>query len=554
MIDEIHLKNVALIREATMVPAAGLTVLTGETGSGKTAFLSGLKLMVGDRGSAEMVRQDASYLEVEGRFFLAGDAGGAGDPAGADGEGIVVSRSITSDGRSRVRIDGAISSVRELVEQVGSTVDLCGQHEHQRLVKPGTQGQMLDSWVGSALEGPLRAYRAALDAAEQARRAYLDLVDLGKADDARIEEARFVISRMDEVKPREGEYDELLAEAKRMENLEDLARAATGAREALSGEGGALDSVGAAIAALESAASFDGRLGAQAKVVREAGYLLEDAARAVDALVPDLDAFDPGRLDELQQRIAAYQGLMRSYGPTVDEVLARQAAAQEVLASFEDRDLLLERARTDMDAAEARLAQAADELSRVRKGQAPDFEREVNAHLARLEMQGCSLTCAIERMPREKWGQAGPDQVEFLFQPGRNLEARPLSRIASGGEMSRVVLAVKAVLGDADEVETLVFDEVDAGVGGKTALAVGEVLKGLAETHQVIVVTHLPQIAVLADAHYVVERVGKAVPETRLHLVEGDARVSEIARMLSGAVDDTSLAHARELLRQATAS
>lgn len=336
-----------------------------------------------------------------------------------------------------------------------------------------------------------------------------------------------------------------------MENLEGLVNATAGAHEMLSGDGGALDAVNAAMAALQPAVAFDGRLQAQVDALQRANYLLEDAARDIDGLIPDADSLDAARLEEVQLRISAYQGLIRSFGPTIDDVLHRRDEAREALAQVDDRDVLLARAAQRVERAEAELARSAQALSEVRLAAAPAFEREVNRLLQQLEMAGSSLACRIERLPRERFSDSGPDSVEFLFSPGRDLEPKPLSRIASGGEMSRVVLAVKAVLGRADDVETLVFDEVDAGVGGKTALAVGEVLRQLAQTHQVIVVTHLPQIAVLADAHYVVSREGADSPQTQLREVRGGERTREIARMLSGTVDNTSLVHAEALLRGA---
>lgn len=540
MIDEILLRNVALIREASMMPARGLTVITGESGSGKTAFLSGVKLLVGERGSAEMVRDGAPLLEVQGRFIPAGSE----DPE----DELLVSRTIAADGRSRVRLNGSMASVGELSSQVGASVDLCGQHEHQQLTKAASQARMLDGWIGAALDGALGSYRAAWKEACAARKRHQELLDAGRADSERLDEARFVLERITAVDPQPGEYEELLAEARRMENIEDLVRNAGGAREALSGEGGALDALNQAVALLNAAAALDGRMSNAAKAAQDACYIVEDAAREVDALIPDADSFDPARLEELQNRLAAFQGLMRAYGPTMDAVLERRDAAARTVSAYENLDQTLAESEGALARAEEALAVAAGALSDVRAEHAPRFAAAVNAVLARLEMPGCSLSCEVERLPRGKWGVAGPDIVSFSFKPAPDAEPRPLARIASGGELSRVTLAVKTVMGAADSAETLVFDEVDAGVGGKAALAVGAVLAELAQTHQVIVVTHLAQIAVLGDAHFVVERAGKADPETRLAEVAGQERVREIARMLSGTVDDASLAHAAEML------
>ena len=543
MIDEILLRNVALIREASMEPARGLTVLTGESGSGKTAFLSGVKLLVGERASADMVRDGAAMLEVEGRFVpmrLAPDA---------NEDETIALRTVASDGRSRVRLNGSMASVGELSERVGASVDLCGQHEHQQLLKASSQARMLDDWIGAELTPAFEAYRAAWRTAADARRRHEELQHAGEADSARLDQARYILGRIDAVDPQPGEYEELLEEARRMENIEDLVRNTGGAREAISGENGALDSLNAAVSMLQGAARIDKRLENAAKTLVDATYILEDAAREVDALLPDADAFDAARLEEVQNRLSSFQGLMRSYGPHMEDVLRRREEAARELELYGNLDEALAKAARALEEAEARLAKAADTLSSIRRDYAPRFATAVNEVLAQLEMAGCAISCDVERLERAHWSTMGPDSVSFSFKPTPDAEPRALSRIASGGELSRVTLAVKVVLGAADQVDTLVFDEVDAGVGGKAAIAVGGVLRRLAETHQVIVVTHLAQIAVLADAHYVVERSGKVSPETRVREVAGEDRIQEIARMLSGTADEASLAHAADMLR-----
>ncbi|MDO4400247.1 MAG: DNA repair protein RecN [Coriobacteriia bacterium] len=546
MIDEILLRNVALIREASMVPSRGLTVLTGESGSGKTAFLSGVKLLVGERASTDMVREGAPMLEVEGRFVPL-HANPVDDP---DSE-VIALRTVAADGRSRVRLNGSMASVGELAEAIGASVDLCGQHEHQQLMRTASQARMLDDWMGETLTPALSAYSQAWREAAAARKRHEEVLAAGREDTARLDEARFTLSRIDAVGPQPGEYEELLAEARRMENMEDLVRCGGGAREAISGEGGALDSVNEAMALLQDAARIDRRLDNGVKALSDACYILEDASREIDALLPDDEAFDMARLEEVQERLSSFQGLMRSFGPTMDEVFAHREQAEGVLQMFGNLDEELEKSKRALDSAEAALSRAADAVSNLRRGYAPEFAEKVNAVLAKLEMPGCSILCTVERLARDRWTATGPDAVSFAFKPTPDAQPRPLARIASGGELSRVTLAVKAVLGTADAADTLVFDEVDAGVGGKTALAVGSVLQDLAATHQVIVVTHLAQIAVLADAHYVVERAGRVSPETRLHEVTGDDRVREIARMLSGTADAASMAHAEQLLREA---
>lgn len=555
MIDEIHVQNVALIRDAHLVPARGLTVLTGETGAGKTALLSALKLLCGERADASYVREGSRSLVVEGRLFAADDL-----------DGTVVSRKVGADGRSRVSIDGAMASVGELAARVGATVDLCGQHEHQRLLKQQTHVGMLDAWAADSIEPVLAAYGRAFAQARAAADELSRIEEAGQASSAKLEEARFVLQRIDDVHPVEGEYEELTSALARSEHAESLARAADTAHAALAGEAGAIDAVNAAASALDSMSGVDEQFGAQAASLREAVYVLEDVAREALSYRDSIE-YDPDVLAENQDRMGALQGLMRMYGPRIEDVLERRAEAEDLVSLVDGSAERIRAARKELDEAEAALAEAAEALDAARKKAAPVFAAAVSKEMARLEMGGAAIECAMERLERGQWTKTGPSRFEFLFKPAEGLTARPLARIASGGEVSRVMLAIKVVLGEADEVETLVFDEVDAGVGGATAVALASVLADLAKTHQVIVVTHLPQVAVMGQSHYLVAKRderddvdsdagegpdGAAVPETVLVELEGPERTAEIARMLSGDASDASLAHAEEMLARAS--
>lgn len=537
MIDELHVRDVALIRDASLAPSAGLTVLTGETGAGKSALLSAIKLLVGERADAGAVREGADGLEVEGRFYVRG-----GDP-----DGCVVSRRVGADGRGRVRIDGRMGSVRELAEGVGATVDLCGQHEHQRLLRVQSHVEMLDAWAGEACAEALTRYREALAAASDAARELERVRELSRTGAAALEEAEFVCRRIDEVDPAQGELADLEAKLPRAEHGDALMRSALGAREALAGEGGALDAIRDAASEVDDALRYDDALSKHADVLRSALLDLEDVASELRDYADDLD-FDPAELERMRGRWSELQGLLRSYGPTMADVFARRDEACGVVEAASDGGAAIERAQKAADAAEVRLADAARALDDVRREAAPRFSAAVSEQMARLEMGTAELEVAFERLPRAEWSRSGASRAEFLYRPGAGLSARPLRKIASGGEVSRVMLALKVVLGESDSAETLVFDEVDAGVGGATAVALAGVLADLARTHQVIVVTHLAQVAVAADEHYLVSKSAGDVPETTLTPISGEDRVREVARMLSGDTGEASLAHARELL------
>lgn len=541
MIDELHVRNVALIRDASIEPAAGLTVLTGETGAGKTALLSSIKLLVGERADAGMVREGAPALEVEGRLFLPGD----------DEDGTVVRRRVGADGRGRVDVDGHMASVRELARRVGATVDLCGQHEHQRLLSVQTHVDMLDSWAGAPAADALGAYREALAAAEAAASELERVREMGRATGERLDEAAFVLRRIDEVDPREGELEELEARLPRAEHGEALMEAASGARELLSGDGGACDSLGDAVRALSDAARFDPSLGSWAKALESSLIDVEDVASELRDYADGLD-FDPEELERLQGRLARLEGLRRAYGPSMADVLRRRDEAREVVEAASDGGELERRAAEELRRREAALAEAADALDAVRAEAAPRLARAVSEQMAFLEMGSAELVVSQERLPRAEWTRSGASRVEFLYRPGAGLTARPLRKIASGGEVSRVMLACKVVLGEADDCETLVFDEVDAGVGGATAVALASVLARLAATHQVIVVTHLAQVAVAAERHYLVRKSEgeSGVPETSLVEISGEDRVAEVSRMLSGDTGEASRDLAREMLER----
>lgn len=551
MIDEIQVRNLALIKQASLVPAPGLTVLTGETGAGKTALLSALKLLMGVRADKDFVRDGEQSLEVSGRFFgLANAEGPDGDEEAFDE--LVATRRVSSDGRSRVTLDGRMASVRELAARVASTIDLCGQHEQQQLMRPTAHVRMLDAWAGEAVAAPQNAYKQAFSQAKAAAEELDHVLNAGAASSAKLDEARFTLQRIDAVGPREGEYEELSARLARAEHAEALALAANRAHEALGGDEGAIDLLNSAIAALDEGGRFDADLSALADSLREAGFVLEDVARSARDYRDGVE-FDPEALEQDQERMSALQGLLRAYGPRMVDVLAARDEAADLVSAVDDAAERERAARKKVNAAEQKLASAAQALDQARRTAAPQFAEQVTAQMSRLEMGGAELLCEVRPLPRESWTQAGPSEVEFLFRPGAGMQARPLARIASGGEVSRVMLAIKVVLGQADSVDTLVFDEVDAGVGGSTAVALADVLVDLARTHQVIVVTHLAQVAVRGNAHYTVSKVAgtDGKPQTNLQQLSAEQRPAEIARMLSGDATQASLAHAREMLEAA---
>lgn len=574
MLDEMHIANVALIRDTLFQPSSGMTVITGETGSGKTALLNALKLLVGERANAGMIREGAAELAVEGRFFLenveaderevpAEQSGSAqqgvltepGGPAEQEmrvssEDGTVVCRRVGLNGRSRVTIDGSLAGVKDLASGVGASIDLCGQHEHQQLLNATYQRKLFDRWGASSISPALERYQEAFDACAAAQAEVERLQKLREADSVALDRARFTVEQIAAVDPQPGEYEALLQELPFYENAEMLAGETRSAYQVLTAEGGVLEKLQDAQVSIDKIAGVDGAVEAQQKAVREAYFLLEDVGHELARYQASID-FSEDELEVRQTRLSALQGIMRGYGPTMDEVFATFAEANQLIASYDSCDELLAEAKRAREEAEDRLVSAADALAAAREEMAPRFSATVTAQMARLEMGSASLVVELQDLAREAWTRWGTQALDYLFVPGAGLSPQKLSAIASGGEVSRVMLALKVVLGSCDDVDTLVFDEIDAGVGGKTALALAAVLKDLAQTHQLIVVTHLPQVAVVGDAHYLVEKHEAPELTTDIRALSAEERVAEVARMLSGRVDETSLAHAKELLASA---
>lgn len=574
MLDEMHIANVALIRDTLFQPSSGMTVITGETGSGKTALLNALKLLVGERANAGMIREGAAELAVEGRFFLESveadeqevpveDGGPAQQGVSAEHsepveqemvasseDGTVVCRRVGLNGRSRVTIDGSLAGVKDLAAGVGASIDLCGQHEHQQLLNAAYQRKLFDRWGASSIGPALERYQEAFDACAAAQAEVERLQKLREADSVALDRARFTVEQIAAVDPQPGEYETLLQELPFYENAEMLAGETRSAYQALTAEGGVLEKLQDAQVSIDKIAGVDGAVEAQQKAVREAYFLLEDVGHELARYQASID-FSEDELEVRQTRLSALQGIMRGYGPTMDEVFATFAEANQLIASYDSCDELLAEAKRAREEAEDRLVSAADALAAAREEVAPRFSAAVTSQMARLEMGSASLVVELQDLAREAWTRWGTQALDYLFVPGVGLSPQKLSAIASGGEISRVMLALKVVLGSCDDVDTLVFDEIDAGVGGKTALALAAVLKDLAQTHQLIVVTHLPQVAVVGDAHYLVEKHEAPELTTDIRVLSAEERVAEVARMLSGRVDETSLAHAKELLASA---
>jgi DNA repair protein RecN (Recombination protein N) len=533
VLEELHVKDLALIEETWLELGPGMTVLTGETGAGKTVLVGALKLLLGDRADATLVRSGADEAIVEGRFVTGGVEHAA-------------RRRVSADGRSRCYLDGEMATVGGLADVLGPLVDLHGQHDHQELLRTSTHAALLDRFAGS--EPLAESYREAFHAHAVAA-GELARVTAAMGDrERRIAALEATISGIDRVAPESGEDEAIMARLPRMRHGERLAGASSSAYRALTEEGAVTDRLAEALMALQRVAGIDPVLDAMAEALSELDTRLGEVAGHVRDYGESVE-YDPAALEDAESRLAALTALKRMWGPTLDDVLAARAAAEDEAATLGAGEAGLERVREAVAAADAALRAAAAALSAARETAGPLFETRLADASHDLAMASARFEVSRAPLERGSWTTEGPERVEFLYAPGPGETARPLARIASGGEVSRVMLALKSVLGHADTVPVLVFDEIDAGIGGATALAVGRRLKSLADGRQVLVVTHLAQVAAFADAHLVVEKaLSDGRERTDVRAVTGDERIGELARMLSGSDSGTSLAHARELL------
>lgn len=577
MIEELRITSLGVIDSSVLELGPGLTVITGETGAGKTMVVTALGLLLGGRADSGAVRAGARQARVEGLIAAAALPGLAAAVEDAGGEveddGIVLARNVSAEGRSRAFAGGAAVPVSTLAAIAEPLVAVHGQSDQHRLLKPQTQRHALDRF--GSLDELHAAYLAVHDdlvATEQ------ELAEVTASARERAREAdvlRFGVDEVAAVAPQPGEDAELAAEEARLGHADTLRGAAEQAREALSSEHGSPDALGAVAAArglLEGVRDHDAEAGALADRVAEVSYLLSDVAADVASYASGVDT-DPARLAAVSERRAALIGLTRKYGETVDEVLAWAETASKRLLDLDSTDERIQELAARSARLREELATAGAALSQARVTAAGRLSTAVSDELTLLAMPHAQVTIRVaprtvdapadpEHPPAdvvrvgERWvrfGRSGLDEVEFLLAANSGSEPRPLHKGASGGELSRVMLAVEVCLAGTSPVPTFVFDEVDSGVGGAAAVEIGRRLATLADDAQVLVVTHLPQVAAFADRHVLVEKSSDGtITSSGLVTLDDAGRERELSRMLAGlAESDTALAHARELLELA---
>ncbi|MFT4233315.1 MAG: DNA repair protein RecN [Leucobacter sp.] len=557
MIEELRIRDLGVIADATLLLGPGFTAITGETGAGKTMVVSALGLLMGERSDAGAVRDGASQARVGGIVRtddpevarIVDELGGDVE----DGE-LVLSRTVSAEGRSRAGVGGASAPVGSLGRLAERLFAVHGQSEQLRLTSAAAQRETLDRFGGAELASALAGYRAAhRERQELASR----VAELTAARDERASEAVRLRGELEEiaaVDPQAGEEVELARRIDLLSNVEALRAATSTAHEALSSDSDdpmARDASGLideAVREVERVSDHDRRLSAVLEILRGVSFQVADAARELAAYAADLDQEGPGELASANERLAALNALFRAYGPDSATVVEYAAVAARRLTELDGDDELIDELTARLERTSSLEGELAGRLSELRRAAATRLSELVTAELRQLALPDAEF--AVRVAPLDALGSSGGDEVQLLLRPHPGATPRPVAKSASGGELSRVMLALEVVLAGADPVPTFVFDEIDAGIGGAAAIEIGRRLARLARTSQVIVVTHLAQVAAFANNHLqVVKDSSGGFTESSCRRLDGDERLAEMARLLSGLSDsESALEHAAELL------
>jgi DNA repair protein RecN (Recombination protein N) len=563
MLLELRIRNFAIIEEAHLEFGAGLNVLSGETGAGKTIILSALGLLLGSRASPDMIRAGEKEAQVEGLFELEGETA-MPELAERSRDGtrreLVVRRIIAEGGRSRVTIDGELATVQTLGKIGASLVQVYGQHEQQSLLRAEAHREILDRYAG--LDDELGKYRERYGRAQEIRSRMQELSRRERERADLLELARFRVTELERAQLAAGEDEDLGRERTVLANASKLADTALEAEQLLyGGDSGVTDTVARTEVKLAEAAAIDPKLGDALEMIKSARANLEEAARTLGAYAAKIEA-DPARLEEIENRLQELSRLKRKYGgslATAIETMERSRAEIEELQGIEESKAQVE---AEMAAALDELAAHAKKLTSIRKRSAAELRRKMETELKTLGMRSPGFEPRLGILGQDEagfvhggvaLGLAGIDTIEFHLSPNLGQPAMPLLRIASGGELSRVMLALKRLEAQRRGIATMIFDEVDAGIGGAIAQVVGRKLKQLSRFHQILCVTHLAQIAAFADRHFTVEKEERrGSTRSRVAILEQSDRTEEIARMLGGEASEKFRRAARELLERAS--
>lgn len=551
MLAQLTIRHFALIDSVTLEFLPGFNALTGETGAGKSILIDAITAALGERAGADLVRSGTERASIEAVFDVERDALPAIQEWAEDGM-IILGREISASGRSSFRINGRLCTASTVREVAADLIDIHGQHDHQSLLHPERHVEFLDAWAGKETRGLRRRVQELFAELGGIRRDLDSLISDERDRAQRVDLYQFQLEEIDGAKVATGEEEELLGDRSRLANAEKLYAAGAAAKGTLGeSEVSALDLLSSAAREVDSVAALDEQAAPIAELLETAITAAQEAESELRRYLDSIE-FNPERLEQVQERLDLYRSLKRKYGDTAEEILAyRERIAADLDALVHSDEL-----REELEHRFARLAeevdQAAGALFAARKAASEQFEAEIAAHLGDLGMAGTRFAVHLEppAPAAEAWERgltAIIGRAEFLISANPGEPLRPLARIASGGEMSRVMLALKTAMAGSHPV-ALIFDEIDSGVGGKTAEALGTKMAELSRSNQVLCVTHLPQIACMAGRHLEVRKTVKGDRTTvEVQPLEGEARVGELARMLGGS-EATAVQHARELL------
>ena len=553
MLTELRIRNFAIIEQVTLPLSPGFNVLSGETGAGKSIIVGALGLLLGERASADLIRSGADKATVEGVFDISEleDISALADERGIEVEEdtLVLKREIATNGRGRAWINGTTVTASVLAEIGRQLVNLHGQHDAQTLLDSESQRRILDAFGGAERQTEL--VRSAHKEVSEVRREIATLTSRRAEAERRADYLRHVAKEIEEAKLAPGEDTKLEDEARVLENADELRTLAGTLNELLSGEeGSVISQLGVAQRPLSSIERIDPSASRMQELFDTGFYALQELARAVDDYAGSVE-LDPDRLEEVRRRRDRLFGLLKKYGPMLQDVIAAGTNARAELDLIDTAQFDLANLTAREVEARRRLASDAEKLSEMRLSGARKLAKAVDALLPPLGMPDGKFTVTLTA--RDEPTAEGAEDVEFRVALNIGHEDRPLARVASGGELSRVMLALKTILARVDQVPTLIFDEVDAGIGGRVGLQVGDTLRRVAKEHQVFAISHLPQIAARAHHHIVVAKGARGgVTTADITVLEGTSRVNEIARMLGGDPESkVSRAHAKELLESA---
>ncbi|NCB30631.1 MAG: DNA repair protein RecN, partial [Clostridia bacterium] len=544
-------KNVALIEELDIGFLSGFNVLTGETGAGKSIVIDAVNLVLGERGSRELIKHGADKARVEAIFDIGGQPGllsfleEQGLPC-EDGE-LLLSRELSAAGKNVCRANGALVTLTVLKSITDQLVDVHGQHEHQSLLSKSHHMNYLDAFGG---EPVAKARRDVANSARRCKALREEMLDGFGSEDERLREMdvlRYQIAEIERASLKEGEEESLLAERVLVHNAERIMEALAQSGEALSGEDASLSLLGGAMRHMQDIAAFSEDYAALTKRLEDAYYAIEDIGFSLRDLRNGFE-YDPRRIDEIENRLEIYRTLKRKYGVDYAAIMNYLENSGDRLTSLEGTAARHEQLEQDLAKATKEYGICAARLTQAREAAAAKLEKGMRQELVDLGFAHADFSVHFQRI--EDIAPLGAERAEFLLSANAGEPLKPLEKVASGGEMSRIMLAMKAMFAQGDGIPTLIFDEIDTGISGRVAAVVGEKMVRISDSHQVLCVTHLPQIAALADAHYLVEKREEAgATKTFVRLLTKEQRYTQVAAMMSGAnLSSAALEHAKELI------